>query len=88
MARIPSTHSHKDRRRTLAWGLQPNWQLERQRHLQHGTAHNGGGIDPVLERAEADAVALETLQQAHELMGRAAQPVEAPDYEGVAAAEM
>ena len=51
-------------------------------------AHDGGGVNPVLEGAEVDAVALEALQQAHELVGRAAQPVEAPDHEGVAAAEM
>lgn len=56
--------------------------------LQHGAAHNRGGVDPVLERAKADTVALEALQQAHELVGRAAQPVKTPDHESVTTAEM
>src|SRR4051794_24872820 len=50
--------------------------------------HDRGGVDPVLERAQADAVALEALQEAHELVGGAPQPVEAPDHERVAATQV
>jgi len=42
---------------------------EHRANLQHGFAHDGRRIDPVLERAEADAFALELLKQVDELVG-------------------
>ena len=41
-----------------------------------------------MERAEMDALMLEALQEAHKLVRGAAQPVEAPDHERVAAAQV
>ena len=56
--------------------------------LQHGLAHDRGGIDPFLEGAQADALALELLPQIDKLVGRSAKPVETSDDERVAAAKM
>ena len=56
--------------------------------LQHGLAHDRGGIDPFLEGAQADALALELLPQIDQLVGRSAKPVETSDDERVAAAKM
>ena len=50
--------------------------------------HHRSGVDAILKRSEANALALELLQQVDELMGGAAEPIEAPDNEGVPTAKM
>ena len=53
-------------------------------NLKHGLPHDGGWINPILERAEPDSLAFKLLQQIDELVGGSAKPIETPNNKGVA----
>jgi len=52
------------------------------------TGRQGGGVDLVGEGAEADAVFVELLGEVDEILHGAAEPVEFPDDESIADAEL
>jgi len=61
---------------------------QRSEDVEHEPAAGRGGVDGLLQRPEPDAALGESMELVDEVPDGAAEPVEAPDDEGVAGAEL
>ena len=61
---------------------------ERSEDMEDELATAGGGVDLLLQRAEANAPVLESPDGVDQMRQRAAQPVQPPDHQGVACSKV